>query len=293
MRLKVIFIRRLYLTVIASKKQIVRWISGALMYMSSVGLDAKEIAPDVYVFPPMPNPMPEHMQYFPRLLNLALEKTKSQGPYAVRFFDGPATPTRRLVRAVKKQQSINIFWTMTTAKLEAEFRLIDVPLLKGTNGYRVFLIRKEDQILFNLIDSLDDLRGLKAGQVEDWPDTKIMEQNDLNVITSTTYRNLIPMLIRGRFDFFPRGIYEAYGEAKLYEDLVVEKSLALSYHAPIYFFMNKENDALASRIKQGLDVALRDGSFDALFQSVSGFSNALEIMKNSNRKIIHLVNDKH
>jgi len=54
-------------------------------------------------------------------------------------------------------------------------------------------------------------------------------------------------------------------KGKEYPALRVEENLAFYYPFPIYFFVNKANHTLANIIKRGLEIALKDGSFKALF----------------------------
>jgi hypothetical protein len=80
------------------------------------------------------------------------------------------------------------------------------------------------------------------------------------------------MLAAGRFQYFPRGIAEIWHEAKANADLglEVEQHVALHYPAYTYFFVSKTNPALARRIEQGLRTAIKDGSFDKLFDQYNG-----------------------
>ena len=96
-----------------------------------------------------------------------------------------------------------------------------------------------------------------------------------------------------RFDYFPRGLYEVWGEQKVNADknLVIEDSLMLYYPAPIYFFVNKKNVALANRIERGLRIAMQDGSFDKLFFSIPGFTEGLSEITNPSRKTFTLKTD--
>lgn len=88
---------------------------------------------------------------------------------------------------------------------------------------------------------------------------------------------LIDMLASKRFDYFPRGLHEVYSEQKIAaeKNIVVEDSIMLHYPVPIYFFVNKNNVALANRIERGLRIAMQDGSFDELFLALLDFKRVL------------------
>jgi ABC-type amino acid transport substrate-binding protein len=100
------------------------------------------------------------------------------------------------------------------------------------------------------------------------------------------------MLAANRFDAFPRGLNEARRELderkQNYPQLAIEKSRALYFPYPVYFWVNKNNVALAKRIELGLNRSLADGSFRKLFESY----HAAEIaaIKKEKRKVILLDN---
>ena len=77
------------------------------------------------------------------------------------------------------------------------------------------------------------------------------------------------MIAGKRFDYFPRGIDEVWLEIEKNRsdvpEIVVEENLCLYYPLPYYYFVNKNNNKLADRIKRGLQIAGGDGSFKRLF----------------------------
>lgn len=83
------------------------------------------------------------------------------------------------------QGSLSVFWTSTSKGLETEYQPIRIPIYKGLLGYRIFLIRKEDQPKCSKVRTLADLKGLVAGQGQYWSDTEILRKAGLTVATST------------------------------------------------------------------------------------------------------------
>jgi len=207
-----------------------------------------------------------HAQYYVRLLNLALEKTKGEGTFNISHTQKVMSQARAIT-SLEQGVDINVMWTMTSKERESRLYPIRIPLIKGLIGYRVFLIRKTDKEIFNKINTIEDLSKLKAGQGADWPDTEILRSNNLKVVTNTKFKLLFSMLERQRFDYFPRGVSEAWSELKHNNNkgFMIEPSILLKYPAPIYFFVSKSNKMLGERIKQGLLLAISDGSFDELF----------------------------
>jgi hypothetical protein len=119
-----------------------------------------------------------------------------------------------------------------------------------------------------------------------------MRANGFSMVTSSSYENLFGMLIARRFDAFPRGLNEAQRELEarrhIYPQLAVERTLALYFPFPVYFWVNRNNVALARRIERGLRLALADGSFRKLFETY----HATEIAKlrREPRRVIQLDN---
>ena len=235
------------------------------------------------------HPELEHIQYFYKLLALSLEKTSvTDGDFEIVLHPQISNYERYLQNV--KNGSMDVIWTNTNKEREVEFLPIHIPILKDLNSYRIFFIRKEDQPLFDTIKTVADLRKLTAGQGSTWPDTTILRHNDFRVITAIRQDSLLKMLASKRFDFYPRGLYEIWREKAAIQDknIVIEKRLMIYYDSPIYFFVNKNNKALADRIGRGLKIAISDGSFDQLFFGVANFKRGYEEQKNSHRILFKL-----
>jgi hypothetical protein len=159
-------------------------------------------------------------------------------------------------------------------------------------GYRLLIIRAEDQSWFRRVQTIDQLRELRAGQGHDWPDTEILRANGLAVEATVDYDSLFRMLQLGRFDYLPRAINEPWEELALRSGrgLAVEEGLMLYYPTAEYFFVNRDNVALAERIERGLRRALADGSFDKLFREHPVNANAFGKANVLKRRIIRLDN---
>lgn len=242
------------------------------------------------ILPPVERSTEKTGSFFPRILELALEKTRNtHGPYQISSYPHHLTNSRFLSE-LERNGVINLMWTMTNKQREATLVPIKISLLKELNSYRIFLIRKSDQEKFKTINSPDELRQLRAGQGKSWPDTDILKHNQFPVVTSAHYELLFDMLAANRFDYFPRGLYEIWDEQHIHNNkgLVIEESLMFYYNGPVYFFTSKQNKALAERIETGLNLAIADGSFDALFYSYSGFSRGEAELQEHNRRKFNL-----
>lgn len=231
----------------------------------------------------------ERERYFIELLTLALEK--SGEPYEMRSIDAINHSESRSVSFLQSG-TYNIHWLNTRTALEQLLSPIRIPLYKGLIGWRTLLIRRAETDKFANISTLEALKKLVVLQGEDWPDTPILEDNGFSLKTSISHFNLFLMLASKRGDFFPRGITEIWGDLASYpkEDLIVDEHIALHYPAAFYFFVNKKSIRLKKAVEKGLNIAISDGSFDAVFQKHIG--KYITAAKLSQRKIFSLEHTK-
>jgi len=232
--------------------------------------------------------------FFEKLLNVALEKTRStDGDFVVLHttHSGGIARDRAMVIA---GAGIDVMWGSVTKERELKMHLVPVDLLKGLNNYRVLLINKDAQSKFRRVKSLEDLRQFTVGSGEHWTDGEIFRSNGFTVSATSSYGGLFKMLAARRFNFISRGLYEINNDSKEYKalGLAPEESLLIKYDVPIRysFFVNKNNGALGDRLERGLKIAIADGSFDRLFYDYPAFKAGEELLKNSHRTVINLKN---
>lgn len=227
--------------------------------------------------------------YFTSLLKLSLDETVDDfGEYQLVPVNINMTQ-QRSIAMLQSGEEIDVVWTITSIERESIMQAVYFPLLKGLMGNRVFLIRETDQALFDKIHTLNDLSSFTAGQGSNWPDTQIIKSNNLPIQTAQD-ELLFKMLLKNRFDYFPRAISEVIKENKIYPEFSIEKKLMFQYLSPIYFFVNKNNIKLAKRIEVGLFRALESGKFDHLLQNsinITFLRNELDL---DNRMIFRLQN---
>ncbi|MES2823913.1 MAG: hypothetical protein V4732_09945 [Pseudomonadota bacterium] len=231
--------------------------------------------------------------YFLNLLHLALQKTEStHGECRLQEHSIWFNDKRRINALVEGK--LDVIWSSTSAEHETLIQPIKISLLKDLTNYRLLLIRKQDQAIFSRINRLEDLQKLKGGMNPQWRDAAIMKANHLPMVFSVHYPSFFKMLAAKRFDYFSRGLYQIQAEANLFPtlNLAVEEHLILHYPNEFYFFVNKKNNLLAERIEQGLTIALADGSFDSLFNSVPQYRWGMEQLANPSRVVIDLVAPK-
>nr|WP_298449482.1 hypothetical protein [uncultured Marinobacter sp.] len=226
------------------------------------------------------------------LVTLALEKTPEYGEFRIirsqELSQGRAL--RELARGVNRM--VDIANVATSAEREQFLTPVPVPVDGGLLGFRVCVVMPESLSLFEDIHSLDDLResGVRIGQGDHWPDTPILRNNEIPVITHSRYEILFGMLRKHRFDCFARGVSEVINDLQMENDpeMTVEPNLVLAYPMPSYLFVGPEDQVTAHRLQLGMERAIRDGSFGVFLDQYYG--EAVATLNLDKRTIIVLDN---
>lgn len=226
------------------------------------------------------------------LLNLALKKTEtSDGFYQLKKFNQSVTDERALT--LMDEGAFDVTY-MTMSKEKAEKYLpVKIDIMRGLLGYRLMLIHRDSAQQFRDIRTLDDLKTkFKAGFGAQWGDYPILVANNMKVDGVAVPARLYVMLENKRFDYFPRGVSEIWGNLESNQkdapNIVVEPALALFYPTVSCFLVSKKNPRLAERIERGLNIAMRDGSFKKLF--LESFEKDIEKSNLKSRKLFTLEN---
>lgn len=204
--------------------------------------------------------------YMLEILRLAVKY--SGQAYQLQPGEAPMQQARAIYELTSSQGKVDILWTMSTDEREARILPIRIPLDKGLIGWRIALLTKANKEMFKNVRSARDLAAFSAGQELDWPDVPILKSNGLPVKTSASYEPLFNMLKAGRFDYFPRSVFEIQNEFDAHpeHDLHIDKYVLLHYPAAVYFFVAPRNREMAKDIQNGLEISIRNGSFEKVFQ---------------------------
>jgi len=226
-------------------------------------------AADIVIRYPRPESNPDERSRYPlRLLELAL--ARSDKDYRIVISPLRMQQGRALLQ-LEKNEGIDILSTMTSTEREARLQAIRIPIDKGLIGWRLLLVERAKLGQMSNLRSLAEFKNFSAGQGSDWPDVAIMRANGLTVYGTSNYESLFSMLESGRIDYFPRSVAEVWAEADLHSRLLaVEPGIFLRYPTAIYFFVRKEDSALAADVNAGLEKMIADGSFDKVFHEYYG-----------------------
>ncbi len=195
---------------------------------------------------------------------------------------------------LRKGSLIDVFWMGTDAEKERTLKAIKIPTTRGLIGFRKFIIRQQDKVVFDRIETLTDLRRFVVCQGANWPDTTILRSQGFEVATTATVDSLYAMLDARRCDFFPRGYHdyrqELASRSSQYPDLMSYDRILLYYPFAVYFFTNKDDIQLSQWIEKGLNVLVDNGKMMELLLSHPLTRDSLPIKKQSDLIYLPLSN---
>ncbi|WP_137167093.1 type 2 periplasmic-binding domain-containing protein [Salinimonas lutimaris] len=191
-----------------------------------------------------------------------------------------------------EQQRLDIMWAGADQQKDKRLAAVRIPILKGLLGHRIFIIRDGEQHRFANVTTLAQLQQFSAGQGRFWGDTAVLQNADLPTVTTIKYANLFPMLEGQRYDYFPRAVHEPFTEIIRHANLklAVEPGIMLVYPHAMHFYLHKDNSRLLSLIEKGMQMAIADGSYDAMFFSHPMIKDIFNQANLPARHIIHIDN---
>lgn len=198
----------------------------------------------------------------------------------------------RTLRELEKGNNIHVMAEATKPSWEQRLIPIRIPIRKGIQGYRIFLILEKNQEQLSKINTLEQLQSIPTGSGSQWATTDILVKNGFTVKTGNNYKGLFSMLIKNRFVTFGRGINEVTEEYNRFKGkfpkLSIEKDLLLYIPLPTYFFVSPNKPELAKRIETGLQLIINNGTFDKMFNDE--FSALINKANLSKRRIFSIHN---
>lgn len=203
-------------------------------------------------------------EYLLELLTKALD----QSQYPAKLESILVHPHQQRTLLGLNSTQADIYWSMTSPEREQLAIAIKVPLFKGLIGKRALLTNKDYLPMFASIKEKSELAEHVAIQGHDWPDTKILAQNGLQVRPFANYQVMFSLTASGRVDYFPRSFIEVNSELSDLKDdkLVIVPNLFISYPTAFYYFVSSSKPKLAEAIYKGLLALKESGEFDRLFE---------------------------
>lgn len=232
--------------------------------------------------------------YYLAIIDAALKATEhAYGPYELVFTQEQLTSERKhdlLVVGDKVNIDRLVGFPAQKGPRKGLIR-IGLPVLNGFMGYRILLIRKEDQERFSGIKSLEELSRLPMGFGKGW-EGYVYKHNGFSVSEPLNMTMLLKMLAGKRYFFVPLSVIEIDDHYEIdgnpVENLVPEQTLLIYMPLPVYFYVSPNQPLLADRLTQGLKYLKEKGELDAIFKS--HFSERLKRLHLSRRTLITLSN---
>lgn len=209
--------------------------------------------------------------YEQAVLKLLLDKTVgSHGPYRLQASE-LVSQNRAFLQL--NNGELDVFSAMTSVQREQQALPLRFCLYRGLLGVRlpIALARRAAELENDA--GGQDGRGLRIGQVADWPDARILAANGWQVERLQRLGNFPEMLNRERIDLFALGATEAYplvDALPAAPAVQVLRRWLIAYPSAFYFFVSPRQPELARRLQAGWEQVLQDGSFALMFERWAG-----------------------
>ncbi|MCL1066134.1 hypothetical protein L2735_04845 [Shewanella olleyana] len=208
-------------------------------------------------------------QYSFELMQLIMEQTKADfGDWEITHSEVFMTRDRVLNELISGEL-INVMAEAPKMGWNESLIPIKLPIRKGIQGFRVFIIKQQHYEDFQKIQTLAQLKNYPTGSGSFWSTRKAMELAGFDVVVGSSYDGLFHMLERGRFTSFGRGINEAFDEldshTQAFPNLVLDDKVLLYIPLITIFYVSPNQPKLAKRIETGMKRIIANGQFDQVF----------------------------
>lgn len=187
---------------------------------------------------------------------------------------------------------LSVMWTMTSVERETNYLPVRIPLTKGLIGVRIAVVNTKSKDQFYRGAQLSRIKQFSVVQGHDWPDIPILRHNGFNVSAINWNNSIYRLLSLETFDYVLRSVVEVKGEVEnqQYSNIEIEPNHIFYYPTAIYFFVRKDNQELASRLKLGLEKMIKNGVFDELLFNFPLHQHVKSYLDKQNRILHRLEN---
>ncbi|HOO34310.1 MAG TPA: hypothetical protein PK466_02385 [Thermotogota bacterium] len=210
--------------------------------------------------------------FFQRLLSSALAESGYQAELMIDEI------SRTRVELYLENGEISLFWLIESAERNEKYIPVRVGLTNGLIGKRILLIKPEEQIFYDPVQTLEDFRDLEktAAIGAGWFDIDVWKANDLKYFEKAgDWGTVYLMLEAGRnFDYIPRGMNEIVAEAAGHPGLAIEKNLVLIYNRDYIYYISRADveagEQLAEKLTKIMTQAKESGLIDKMVDEFWG-----------------------
>lgn len=234
----------------------------------------------------------QRISFKQEVLRSALEATReSYGEYEIEIHNYYMN-AKRAFNELVPGETINVYYALTLPKWEKIATPIRIPVRRGLVSYRLLLIHEDSKELFSKVNTVEELKRLRAGLNDGWTSYEVMKRQDFKIVKVGGYDGMFNMLSVRRYDYLLRGVNEVFDEIKARQDynknLIIEPRLAVYMPSATYIFVSKQEPRLAKRLKEGLEIMVANGELERIFSKY--YSANLEKAQLENRKILYIDN---
>lgn len=204
-----------------------------------------------------------------QVIQLALEKTQQR---VGAFEMVPVNVLSRTHAVAALNQNLYENFVMVLSYEDALLKsgnlvYIPFPVELGALSYRICYASKNLSTKVQQIETLGQLKHYKVGVGAGWVDAKILRHHGVPIVEGSNITGLFRMTQAGRADLFCPSPTEYFHELKIEKatDLQLDNKLALYYPLPKFLFSHKNNQTVMDRIKSGIEIAYKDGSYQHLW----------------------------
>ncbi|TMX42050.1 ABC transporter substrate-binding protein [Vibrio rotiferianus] len=202
-------------------------------------------------------------------------------------------PAGSRIMADLENEKLDIIWTATSTDMEQRFTPVHFPIYRGMLGMRIGLIHEKNHQLLANVRNKADLQQYTICSGKTWPDTFIIDANNIKTAKSLKYPNIFEMMLAGnRCHFFARGVMEPFSEVEAHPTLPlgVDSHIMLRYRMPYMLFVKKGNTELQEHLLSIIEEIFADGTYERMFFADKEVKMALSLAKLEQRTIIDLEN---
>lgn len=229
--------------------------------------------------------------YYHDLVQEVLTRTEAEFGHAILDPVPGSVPQGRLLAQLAHGR-LDLLWTTTNRSRETQARPIRIPLDMGMTGQRALVIRADRVAEFDAVENVEHLRKLTACQGAYWPDTDILRASGLRVKEFDWIDMAYPALRDGTCDYLPRAINEIDGEVAAIggAGLMVYDRLLISYPLPMYLWVARDNDVLATRLETGLAQMVASGRLRQFIETHPATASVFPLTRYRHSRVFRLSN---
>jgi hypothetical protein len=266
----------------------------SLMLLLALLASSPAFALDVVIFDRPTAPSDRRLEFPTAVLRAAMERSSPEfGPYRIDFAVAPMA-RQRMFQALKDGDLINVATSLANAQWARELLSVQVPVDLGLQCWRIALIDASRQPWLNRLSGPAELKQMRAGVGQTWVTQRVLRENGFRVVSGGSYDGLFEMLMAGRFDYFPRGVNEIFGELDAHRSqfptLAVEERFLLHDRVPTLFYVSPQAPRLQRRLSAGMESLLKDGTLEAMM--LKHFRQDLQRARLCKREQIELSNSE-